>query len=168
MQHTILERVLERVHIKAGNANKRDVKMNKIQTKFITGAFALASIFVSFHALAQSPNETGLRESYKTCIEQSGGVTVEMLNCTASETGYQDARLNKAYKALMAIMPKERGALLQKSERLWLDFRQANCAARVAPEGGTAESLVATECHLDSISSRAQELEDLKESIELR
>ena len=142
--------------------------MSQMQTKLISGVFVLSSIFVSFNTSAQSSNNTGLRESYKTCIEQSGGVTVEMLNCTATETEYQDARLNKIYKALVKKMPKQRALLLQKSERLWLDFRQANCAARVDPNGGTAESLVATECHLGSIGSCAQELENLNESIDVR
>ena len=37
--------------------------------------------------------------TYSTCMDESGGVTMNMLDCMGSETEQQDARLNQNYRA---------------------------------------------------------------------
>lgn len=99
--------------------------------------------------------------AYERCMDKSGGVTVRMLDCMATEMSHQDARLNRAYKTLMASLPSERQRALQRAQRAWLAFRDADCQFLAEPEGGSAASLVASDCFLTMTTQRAQALEDM-------
>ena len=46
-------------------------------------------------------DDVGLSKQFSACMDKSGGVTVDMLDCIGAETKRQDARLNKAYKEVM-------------------------------------------------------------------
>ena len=90
--------------------------MNKIRLqRFIHMRFKLYKKFIFFAAstllavlppaaLADSPT----RAAHAVCTEKSGGVTSAMLDCIATEMVWQDARLNKAYKAALAPLSAQR------------------------------------------------------------
>ncbi len=60
--------------------------------RFLAPVALLPSIFfVTSSYAADGDLFTG---RFEACIEQSGGVTVEMLNCIGEELTTQDARLN--------------------------------------------------------------------------
>lgn len=46
--------------------------------------------------------DVGLSKQFSSCMDKSGGVTADMLDCIGSETKRQDTRLNKTYKEVMA------------------------------------------------------------------
>lgn len=94
-------------------------------------------------------------------MKNSGGVTVAMLDCIAAETANQDKRLNTAYQKLTQNVAPKRKEQLKAVEKLWIKFRDANCAFYADPQGGTAAGLASADCVLAMSAQRAGELEKL-------
>lgn len=97
---------------------------------------------------------------YSTCMNESGGVTVNMINCINEELGTQDARLNGAYEKLRGELSAERRKQLLKAQRLWIQYTDANCQF-YATAGGSLAMVAANECMLRETAERAQELENM-------
>ena len=110
-------------------------------------------------------NEALYTAQYSTCMDRSGGVTYAMLECIAEELNTQDARLNGAYQALRAALSAERKQSLLSAQRLWIKYRDANCAFYNDPEGGTLQRVMANECMLRETAERAKELETLSNGL---
>ena len=96
-------------------------------------------------------------------MDKSGGVTVDMLNCISAETELQDARLNKAYKEVMAQLSPVRKKQLKDAQRAWLKYRDANCNFYADEDGGSMATIASNDCFLSATASRARELEGFKE-----
>lgn len=107
--------------------------------------------------LAADP--AGPTPQLSACLDKAGGVTSEVLDCIGAETKRQDARLNRAYRALMAQLPAGRQKPLQEAQRAWLRFRDANCQFVADPDGGTMAVVEANDCFMSSTAARAAELE---------
>jgi uncharacterized protein YecT (DUF1311 family) len=88
------------------------------------------------------------------------GGTMQMVQCLAEATAKWDKRLNEAYREALndKETPKEQRAQLQKAQRLWLQFRDANCEYYALGEGSISR-LNAESCMLDMTKARAKELE---------
>lgn len=124
----------------------------------MSASCALALVLaVAPPAAAESP-----RDSLGTCLERSGGVTVEILNCLAVEIEAQDRVLNVHYKALAATLTPQRREQLVALQRLWMRYRDANCRFYADPDGGTSVDLLASECVLRETQDRAQELANMR------
>jgi uncharacterized protein YecT (DUF1311 family) len=115
------------------------------------------ALFLSSPPVAAADRE--MTQEYSTCIAQSNGVTVEMINCILAETGRQDARLNENYKRLLSKLGTERKNTLIEAQRAWIKFRDANCGFYADPEGGSAARMAANECFLNATVDRAKELQ---------
>jgi len=64
----------------------------------------------------------GISTSFYACVDKADGMTAQAA-CLTAEKDSQDARLNTAYKALMAkLAGKEKEALLV-AERAWLNYQ---------------------------------------------
>ena len=96
----------------------------------------------------------------KTCMD-SANSTADMVNCNAKQTKVQDDRLNRAYKTALAAQEGARKQQLQEVQRLWIKYRDANCAFAGSATGGTLDQVNGSGCVLDMTQTRAQELEDL-------
>ncbi|MBB3143111.1 lysozyme inhibitor LprI family protein [Halomonas organivorans] len=105
-------------------------------------------------AYANEPYTPG----YTACMEEAGGVTVDMIDCIAEELETQDARLNGAYQALRGELSEQRRQSLLQAQRLWIQYRDANCQF-YATAGGTLARVSANECMLRETAERAQELD---------
>ncbi len=103
-------------------------------------------------------SEEGYSTAYTSCMDASGGVTVNILDCTAAETALQDARLNSGYKAANKVLSSENKASLLTAQRLWLKYRDANCALYGRLTGGTIDSLNGASCFLEMTKARADDL----------
>lgn len=114
-------------------------------------------------SLAQmvTAQEIGITKQFSTCMDNSGGVTMNMLDCIDSETKQQDRRLNKAYKAVMDQLSPERKKQLQTAQRAWINYRDANCNFYADPDGGSLARVSASDCLMSETASRAKELETL-------
>lgn len=109
-----------------------------------------------------SADDTELTRQFSICMDKSGGVTVEMLDCIAAETERQDLRLNKAYKDVMAELTPQRKKQLQEAQRAWIKYRDANCDFYADPDGGTLAAVSSNDCYMSTTASRAKELEGFR------
>ena len=113
--------------------------------------------------VARAAEGDGLSKQHAACMDRSEGVTVKMIDCITAEYQRQDARLNKAYKALMAELSPARKKQLREAQRAWIKFRDANCAFYGDPDGGSLARVSANDCMMSSAASRANELEAFRE-----
>ena len=98
---------------------------------------------------------------YSDCMGRAGGVTVDVLQCIAAETSRHDARLNETYRALRGQFYSARLTALVAAQRLWMQYRDANCSAYAYPDGGTPAAIHRASCLLEMTAERASELERL-------
>ena len=92
--------------------------------------------------------------------ESCDGSTYQMVECLKAKTAEWDKRLNAAYqKALGAAGDKQREQL-RAAQRLWVQFRDANCLYYGMGEG-TIARLDAGECMRILTEARAKELEGI-------
>jgi uncharacterized protein YecT (DUF1311 family) len=105
--------------------------------------------------------DSDMTQEYVTCMDKSGGVTPDMLECMSDELARQDALLNQNYKTLMSKLSAKRKKMLLEAQRAWIKFRDANCGFYSDPEGGTAAVLGGNDCFLQATANRAKELSNL-------
>lgn len=97
-----------------------------------TRNIAIAAIVLSLSAPALAADRTsdvirqhapkGISTTFYACVDQSNG-TVAQAACLSAEKAFQDARLNKAYKALTGHLRDQKKSALLAAQRAWLDFR---------------------------------------------
>ena len=121
---------------------------------------AIASVFFWCTAAAAAGTDP-TSPDFAACMDTASGVTPAMLDCIAAETERQDARLNRAYRALSAGLSGERKKGLVEAQRAWLRFRDLNCAFYDDPDGGTEARVSANDCVMTMTANRAAELEQL-------
>ena len=107
--------------------------------------------------------EDGYSTAYTACMDKSGGVTANMLDCISSELKQQDARLNKSYNAAMQALEASQQAHLRDAQRLWIKFRDTDCSLLGSLTGGTIDGLNQASCFLDMTKKRADDLTWLAE-----
>ena len=84
--------------------------------------------------------------------------TLAVVECVQAKTNAADQRLNAAYKALQAqVDPAQRQPLLA-AQRLWVQYRDANCAF-YGTRDGSIRQVQAAECLRSMTEDRARELE---------
>ena len=132
----------------------------KLHALWAAALLAASSVLVA--PAAAQPSAPQLSASFAECMDKSGGVTAEMHACISAEHTRQDQQLNRNYKALMAELTPERKKQLQTAQRLWLQYRDANCQFYADPDGGTMAGIAAADCVLQMTASRARELADLR------
>ena len=123
------------------------------------GILIVLALLLSTPPLAAADSE--MTQEYLACMDKSGGVTADMIECTSTEKARQDARLNENYKKLMSKLSAKRKKMLLEAQRAWIKFRNANCNFYFDPEGGTAALLAGTGCLLQVTADRAKELKNL-------
>jgi uncharacterized protein YecT (DUF1311 family) len=89
------------------------------------------------------------------------GGTADLVKCLNDATAKWDKRLNEAYQE--AVNDKEAPAKqreqLRKAQRLWVQYRDANCDYYALGEG-TIARVNAASCLFDMTKARAKELEE--------
>jgi uncharacterized protein YecT (DUF1311 family) len=119
---------------------------------------AIALVLAGSAPLA-SASDDNLSSRFSSCMDRSGGVTVEMLNCIGAETKQHDARLNRVYKQAMGQLSAARQQQLRDAQRAWLKYRDANCGFYADPDGGTLARVNANSCVMIETADRADELD---------
>lgn len=94
--------------------------------------------------------------------EQScDGSTYQMVECLKAKTAQWDKRMNVAYQqALKDAAGDKQREQLRSAQRLWIQYRDANCLYYDLGEG-TIARLDAGECMRSMTEARAKELENL-------
>jgi uncharacterized protein YecT (DUF1311 family) len=94
---------------------------------------------------------------YLPCGDQPN--TVAIVECVEAKTKVWDDRLNRAYKNLPQRLDAGQLGPLKEAQRLWLKYRDANCAFYGSQEG-TIRQVQAAECRRSMTKDRALELEN--------
>ncbi len=93
--------------------------------------------------------------------EQScDGNTFQMVECLKAKTAQWDKRLNAAYQKAVQDAGSAQRDPLRAAQRLWVQYRDANCLYYGMGEG-TIARLDAGECMRSMTEARAKELEGL-------
>jgi uncharacterized protein YecT (DUF1311 family) len=86
------------------------------------------------------------------------GSTPEMVNCLAAKTAQWDKRMNAAYQQALGDAGARQREQLRAAQRLWIQYRDANCLYYDLGEG-TIARVDAGECLRSMTEARARELE---------
>jgi len=91
--------------------------------------------------------------------EQScDGSTYEIVECLKAKTAQWDKRMTIAYQRMLNAGVARQGEQLRATQRLWIQYRDANCLYYGLGEG-TVARIDAGYCMLQMTQSRALELE---------
>lgn len=106
----------------------------------------LALLFLAAPAMAE---EEELAPGFDRCMEQSGGVTTEMLGCLQQACEYWDVRLNANYKKARQACksssdPNACSDKLLKGQRAWVQYKEVfTDLVQLPNEGGSMARLSA-------------------------
>ncbi len=110
----------------------------------------------SIVALASAAHAGDQGDPEKSC----DGNTFEMVECRKAQTAQWDKRMTLAYQqALKDAVPQQRDQL-RVAQRLWIQYRDANCLYYGLGEG-TIARIDAGECMRNMTQARARELEEV-------
>jgi uncharacterized protein YecT (DUF1311 family) len=113
-------------------------------------------VIASIVALASAAHAGDQGDPDKSC----DGNTFEMVECLKTQTAQWDKRMTVAYQqALKDAVPQQRDQL-RAAQRLWIQYRDANCLYYGMGEG-TIARIDAGECMRNMTQARAKELEDI-------
>lgn len=121
-------------------------------------AFSLGFQSESGAGAATSDGEMALRDTYYECAASTNGITWDIQACMDAEFDYQDARLNAAYRNLMAKLSEPDKRALRSEERKWISARDSVCSWDAQTEG-QAQRIEANVCALKGTAQRAATLE---------
>src|SRR5258708_2502883 len=99
--------------------------------------------------------------SYQSEPEQScDGNTCQMVECLKARTAQWDKRMTIAYQQALKDAGEKQREQLRAAQRLWIQYRDANCLYYGLGEG-TIARIDAGECMRNMTKTRAEELEGL-------
>ncbi len=132
---------------KAESVGRQNEKLTLRVRIAIIAAAALIGAAAFAHADEQGEPDKGCDRS-----------TYEMMDCLKAKTAYCDKRMTIAYQqTLKDVEPKQREQL-RVTQRLWIQYRDANCLYYGRGEG-TIARIEAGECMRKMTEIRAKELE---------
>jgi len=128
------------------------MKLRRMRPVSLSVLFTV-SLFASVHARAQHMNEKD-----SPCADVV--VTVDLANCLSKARDSSDANLNSLYKGIRKKLDPSDAERLIAAQRLWIQYRDANCSAeRELYNGGTASNPAYLACLEAMTRARAKELE---------
>lgn len=91
--------------------------------------------------------------------EQECGIsTYEMVDCLNAKAAQWDKRMGIAYQQTLKALAGKQRDQLRAAQRLWIQYRDANCLYYFMGEG-TIARVEAADCTYRMTKSRAEELE---------
>ncbi len=117
--------------------------------KTVLGAAAMLTLAAVAHAGDQGDPEA-------SC----DGNTFQMVECLKAKTAQWDKRMNIAYQQALKDAAAKQQEQLRAAQRLWIQYRDANCLYYGLGEG-TIARIDAGECMRNMTQARAKELEDV-------
>jgi uncharacterized protein YecT (DUF1311 family) len=90
--------------------------------------------------------------------QECGVSTQEMVDCLNAKTAQWDKRMTIAYQLMLKAGSPEQRKQLRAAQRLWIQYRDANCLYYDLGEGSIAK-IDAADCLLSMTQARAKELE---------
>jgi uncharacterized protein YecT (DUF1311 family) len=121
----------------------------KHRAKISLGAVAMVALAAVAHAGEQGDPE-----------QSCDGNTFQIVECLKANTAQWDKRMTIAYQQAMKDAGEKQREQLRGAQRLWIQFRDANCLYYGMGEG-TIARIDAGECMRNMTKARAEELEGL-------
>ncbi|HVV41131.1 MAG TPA: lysozyme inhibitor LprI family protein [Nitrobacter sp.] len=112
------------------------------------------AVFASLALIAPVAHAADQDDAATSCA----GSTQDMVECLNARTAQWDKRMTAAYQTLMKKAEPSQHDQLRNAQRLWIQFRDANCLYYAMGEG-TISRLDAAECLRSMTAARARELE---------
>ncbi|WP_244486132.1 MULTISPECIES: lysozyme inhibitor LprI family protein [Bradyrhizobium] len=129
-----------------------------MKSALTTGASSLALLMAAAFIIAASSARAGDQGDPEPSCD---GSTYQMVECLKAKTAQWDKRMNVAYQqALKDAAGDKQREQLRTAQRLWIQYRDANCLYYDLGEG-TIARLDAGECMRSMTEARAKELENL-------
>jgi uncharacterized protein YecT (DUF1311 family) len=91
-------------------------------------------------------------------LQSCDGSTPEVVNCLMAKTAQWDKRMTAAYQQALTDAVPQQHDQLRAAQRLWIQYRDANCLYYDLGEG-TIARIDAAACMLSMTEARARELE---------
>ncbi|MBW8733778.1 MAG: DUF1311 domain-containing protein [Asticcacaulis sp.] len=111
---------------------------------------------------ARDASDPVYSSQFRTCIAKAGAVDFAIAHCNSEEFARQDQTLNTVYAKLVAELEPSRREALRKSERLWVQFREAQCDYEAAGDaGGTLAPVIHENCRMRATFYRTKDLQHL-------
>jgi uncharacterized protein YecT (DUF1311 family) len=124
--------------------------MNFAMRKVFVGVASVLLVTSAAHAADQG-------DAAPSC----DGSTVEMVECLKAKTAEWDTRMTMAYQNALKDAGAAQREQLRAAQRLWIQYRDANCLYYGLGEG-TIARIDAGECLRSMTEARARELEGLE------
>ena len=132
-----------------------------------TAAFAADPESTSQYIRQSAPK--GITEAFYACIDKAGSDTVALAACQGAEKQKQDARLNKAYKALLATLDSKAKEDLKIAQREWLVLKDKDGRLETALYGHeTVDDLRMGQNDMFRLCERANTLEKYLAVVDLK
>ncbi|WP_086607448.1 lysozyme inhibitor LprI family protein [Erythrobacter donghaensis] len=131
-----------------------------MSTRLVT--LALAALALPQAAVAEGPTPEA-EAALDACIENTGLSDLAAKDCYVALAVSEDERLNANWARLIkAIGGKDTdvGKSLLAEQRAWIGYKDVACQHYLV-SGGTLDRLQAQICYTDTISRRADEIEEL-------
>ena len=122
-----------------------------------TGVWRLGSLVAAVFVIATSSAFAGDQADPEQSCD---GSTYQMVECLKAKTAQWDKRMNVAYQQALKDAGDKQREQLRTAQRLWIQYRDANCLYYDLGEG-TIARLDAGECMRSMTETRATELEHL-------
>jgi uncharacterized protein YecT (DUF1311 family) len=117
----------------------------------LPAALAAVCLFVASAACAGDQGDPA---------QSCDGSTADMVECLKAKTAQWDKRMTVAYEKAMKDAGPQQHDQLRVAQRLWIQYRDANCLYYGLGEG-TIARIDAGECMHSTTEARARELEGL-------
>lgn len=103
----------------------------------------------------------GLSATFAACIQRAQFQAIARADCLTNERNRQDARLNRTYKHLVAILQGNQRARLVEAQSTWVRLQQQNGAfeAAILDDLGSIGSMQSLENEARAIAQRADLIE---------
>jgi uncharacterized protein YecT (DUF1311 family) len=130
----------------AARDGRQDQELNVLRIVVITAAALIGA------AVSASAGDQGEPE------QECGVSTYEMVDCLNAKAAQWDKRMTIAYQRALKDGEAKQREQLRKAQRLWIQYRDANCLYYFMGEG-TIARVEAADCTYRMTKARAEELE---------
>lgn len=118
---------------------------------FVRVAYVAAAVLIGTAAIVYAGDQGDPAQS-------CDGSTYEMVECLKAKTAQWDKRMTVAYQRMLKAVELRQREQLRMAQRLWIQYRDANCLYYGLGEG-TIARIEAGDCMLRMTRARALELE---------
>jgi len=136
--------------------------------KRMLGAIALsvvaAVVFVPAVDAQKAPRRPQASRPADPC--RGAGTQLDLTLCAATQFKKSDTALNESYRKLLADLDDEHRPLLEKTQRNWVAFRDAECELQGSHAlGGSMYGMLVDDCRSGMTDARVRDLKQVRKTL---